>query len=61
MAESQNNGSTILLGLKGYELEQVTREDEGEIFLGIDEHSFKHQDMVHTVTEVEKKRVIVLP
>jgi len=31
---------------------------EDEIFLGIDEHSFRHQQMVHTVTEVEKRRVL---
>ncbi len=32
--------------------------EEGALFLGIDEHSFRHQDMVHTVTEVKKKRVL---
>jgi len=26
--------------------------DEAEIHLGIDEHSFKHQEMVYTITEV---------
>ena len=31
---------------------------EDEIFLGIDEHSFRHQDLVHTVTEVKKRRVL---
>lgn len=31
---------------------------EDEIHLGIDEHSFKHQEMVHTVTEVRAKRVL---
>ena len=29
-----------------------------EIFLGIDEHSFKHQELVHTVTEVKKRRML---
>jgi len=33
------------------------KEEEG-IFLGIDEHSFRHQDMVHTVTEVRKRKVL---
>jgi len=33
-------------------------EEEDEIFLGIDEHSFRHQDLVHTVTEVKKRRVL---
>ena len=31
---------------------------EEEIFLGIDEHSFRHQDMVHTVTEVKKRKML---
>jgi len=31
---------------------------EDEVFLGIDEHSFRHQDMVHTVTEVKKRKVL---
>lgn len=31
---------------------------EEEIFLGIDEHSFKHQELVHMVTEVKKRRVL---
>jgi len=30
---------------------------EDEIFLGIDEHSFRHQDLGHPVTEVKKRRV----
>ena len=34
--------------------------EEGEIFLGIDEHSFRRQDMVHTVTEVKKKKMLGL-
>jgi len=29
-----------------------------EIFLGIDEHSFKHQELVHIVTEVKKRQVL---
>mgnify|MGYP006269914945 FL=1 len=29
-----------------------------EIFLGIDEHSFKHQELVHMVTEVKKRQVL---
>ena len=32
--------------------------EEGEVFLGIDEHSFRHQDMVHTVTEVKRKKIL---
>ena len=31
---------------------------EDETFLGIDEHSFRHQELVHTVTEVKKRRVL---
>ena len=31
---------------------------EDEIHLGIDEHSFKHQEMVHTVTDVRTKRIL---
>ncbi len=31
---------------------------EEEIFLGIDEHSFRHHELVHTVTEVKKRRVL---
>lgn len=33
-------------------------EGEEPISLGIDEHSFRHQDMVYTVTEVKKRRVL---
>jgi len=32
--------------------------EEDEIFLGIDERSFRHQDMVHIVTEVKKRKVL---
>ena len=32
--------------------------EEEEVYLGIDEHSFRHQDMVHTVTEVKKKKML---
>lgn len=32
--------------------------EEGDIHLGIDEHSFRHQDMVYTVTDVKGKRMI---
>jgi len=32
--------------------------EEDEIFLGIDEHSFRHQELVHTVTEVKKRKVL---
>lgn len=31
---------------------------EDEIHLGIDEHSFEHQEMVYTVTEIGAKRVL---
>jgi transposase len=31
---------------------------EEEIFLGIDEHSFKHQELVYMVTEVKKRRIL---
>ena len=33
-------------------------EEEEEVSLSIDEHSFKHQEMVYTVTEVRAKRVL---
>jgi len=32
--------------------------DEAEIYLGIDEHSFTHQEMVYTITEVKHRRVL---
>jgi len=32
--------------------------EEEEIFLGIDEHSFRHQELVHTVTEVKKRKML---
>ena len=32
--------------------------EEDEVFLGIDEHSFRRQDMVYTVTEVKKKKML---
>ena len=32
--------------------------EEDSIFLGIDEHSFRHHDMVHTVTEVKKRKML---
>jgi hypothetical protein len=31
---------------------------EEEIFLGIDEHSFKHQELVYMVTEVKKRQIL---
>jgi len=33
-------------------------QDEDEIYLGIDEHSFRHQELVHTVTEVKQRRML---
>ena len=33
-------------------------EQEQEVFLGIDEHSFRHQDMVYTVTDVKKRKML---
>jgi len=32
--------------------------EENEIYLGIDEHSFRHQEMVYTVTEVKQRKVV---
>jgi transposase len=32
--------------------------NEEELYLGIDEHSFKHQELVHTVTEVKQRKVV---
>jgi transposase len=32
--------------------------NEDEIHLGIDEHSFRHQDLVHTVTEVKQRKML---
>ena len=32
-------------------------QDGDEIYLGIDEHSFRHQELVHTVTEVKQRKV----
>jgi len=31
---------------------------EGSLYLGIDEHSFRHQEMVFTVTEVKQRRML---
>ena len=33
-------------------------EGEDEIFLGIDEHSLRHQEMVYTVAEVKRRRLL---
>jgi transposase len=33
-------------------------QDGDEIYLGIDEHSFRHQELVHTVTEVKQRKVL---
>jgi transposase len=33
-------------------------QEEEDVFLGIDEHSFRHQNMVHTVTEVKKRKMV---
>jgi len=33
-------------------------QNEDEIHLGIDEHSFCHQDLVYTVTEVKQRKMI---
>jgi len=33
-------------------------QDEDEIYLGIDEHSFRHQELVHSVTEVKQRKVL---
>jgi hypothetical protein len=46
MAKGQDSGTTTLLRLKDCKVGQVWEEDE--IYLGIDEHSFRHQEMVHT-------------
>ena len=32
--------------------------DEEKIYLGIDEHSFRHQELVHTITEVKRRRML---
>ncbi len=32
--------------------------DEDELHLGIDEHSFRHQDLVYTVTEVKQRKML---
>ena len=33
-------------------------EGEKEVYLGIDEHSFRHQEMVYTITEVKQRKVL---
>ncbi len=33
-------------------------QEEDEIFLGIDEHSFRHQELAYTATEVKKREVL---
>lgn len=35
-------------------------EDWNDIFLGIDEHSFKHQEMVNSVSEVRHRRLLAV-
>jgi transposase len=35
-------------------------EDKDELYLGIDEHSFSHQELVHTITEVKRRKVIAI-
>ena len=34
--------------------------DADEIYLGIDEHSFRHQELVHTVTEVKQRKLVAI-
>ncbi len=31
---------------------------EAEILLGIDEHNFRHQDLVPTITEVKQRKIL---
>ena len=84
MARSQEDGITILLGLKGYEVGKVS-EDAEEIMVEVEAkpggiscpccsstklyrhglcpertvlHSFRHQELVHTITEVKKRKVL---
>jgi transposase len=33
-------------------------QNEDEIYLGIDEHSFRHRELVHTLTEVKQRKVV---
>ena len=33
-------------------------QNEDQIYLGIDEHSFRHQDLVHTVTEIKQRKMV---
>jgi transposase len=33
-------------------------QDKDEIYLGIDEHSFRHRNLVHTITEVKQRKVV---
>lgn len=33
-------------------------QDEDQVYLGIDEHSFQHQGMIYTVTEVKQRKVL---
>ena len=33
-------------------------QDGDEIYLGIDEYSFRHQELVHTVTEVQQRKML---
>lgn len=35
-------------------------QDKDELYLGIDEHSFSHQELVHTITEVKQRKVIAI-
>jgi transposase len=33
-------------------------QDADEIYLGTDEHSFRHQELVHSITEVKRRKVL---
>ena len=41
----------------GCEMLEILK-DKDEIYLGIDEHSFRHQELVYTITEVKSRRVL---
>ena len=34
--------------------------NQDEIYLGIDEHSFRHQNLIYTVTEIRKRRMLAV-
>jgi hypothetical protein len=52
--------STLCYLLEGETDEEVfdSLSLQGGIFPGIDEHNFRHHELVHTITEVKRRRML---